>query len=257
VNADETRLGQVLVNLLVNAAQAIPPGNTDNNEVRIATRTNDEGKVVVEIADTGIGMPPEVLSRIFEPFFTTKSGGGGTGLGLSICHGIVASFGGELTAESRVGKGSTFRLTLPPGVEPHAASRPASAVAARMRGRLLLIDDEDMMLNAVSRVLDGHEVVVMKDARSALSRLENDDRFDIVLCDLMMPNMTGMDFYEELLRRRPDIAHRVVFMTGGAMTPKTQDFLDTVPNRRIQKPFSGSDLQGMVQRILAEDSVQH
>ncbi len=114
VKADENRLGQVLVNLLLNAAQAIAPGDVEHNEVHIVTRMDERGRVVVEVRDSGAGMPPEVLSRIFEPFFTTKPLGAGTGLGLSICQGIVTSFGGELQVESRPGEGSLFRVVVPP-----------------------------------------------------------------------------------------------------------------------------------------------
>lgn len=114
VLANEGKLGQVFLNLLVNAAQAIPEGAPDANQIRVTTRRDGGDRVLVEVADTGRGMPPDVLRRVFDPFFTTKPIGKGTGLGLSICHKIITSLGGEIEAESKPGKGSVFRVYLPP-----------------------------------------------------------------------------------------------------------------------------------------------
>jgi len=252
VAADETRLGQILINLLINAAQAIAPGNLEQNRVSISTRTDAQGRVVIDVTDTGSGIEPEVLTRIFEPFFTTKPAGVGTGLGLSICHGIAASMGGKLEVESRVGEGTTFRLTLPSDTNQEPSlSPPAEFVPPARRGRILLIDDEDMVLNAIARILNEHEIICTQHAAEALARLESDDRFDIIFCDLMMPKMTGIDFYEALLRIRPELARRVVFLSGGAVTTKAARFLETVPNQRIEKPFQVKELRGWVQQILA------
>jgi signal transduction histidine kinase len=113
VMGSEARLGQVLLNLLVNALQAIPEGSPERHEVRVRTGRDDQGRALVEVSDTGCGMSPTVQARIFDPFFTTKPVGVGTGLGLSICHGIITGFGGEISAQSEVGKGSTFRISLP------------------------------------------------------------------------------------------------------------------------------------------------
>jgi CheY-like chemotaxis protein len=252
VDADETRLGQVFVNLLMNAAHAIVPGNVDANEVSIASTTDDQGRVVIAVSDTGAGMSSDVLSRIFEPFFTTKTTGVGTGLGLSICRGIVTSMGGELDVESIVGKGTTFRLKLPASAKQGPTASPLpEAFGVVQRGRLLLIDDEPMVLKALIRILDAHEIVCEEGAGSALARLKDDDRFDIIFCDLMMPNMTGMDFYEDLLSWHPAAARLVVFLTGGAMTSKAAHFLEAVPNRCIEKPFGTRNLRAIVQKILA------
>jgi len=253
IKGDETRVGQILVNLLINAAHAIAPGNVEANEVSIATRTDDQGRVVIEVTDTGCGIPPEALGRIFDPFFTTKAVGTGTGLGLSISHGIAASMGGTLTVDSRVGQGTTFRLTFPAAAEAEtSASTAPVSIAEQRRGRVLVIDDEDAVLAVVARILRDHEVVCLSDAGQALARLKQDSNFDIILCDLMMPKMTGMEFYEKLLAERPEMAPRVVFVTGGAITAKSDLFLKTVPNERIQKPFGLGVLRAAVQRILAE-----
>ena len=251
VNGDETRLSQIFVNLLINAAQAIEPGHAETNQVSIKTCMDDAGMVVIEVSDTGVGVPPEALLHIFEPFFTTKKVGLGTGLGLSICHGIVASLGGELSVDSRVGKGTTFRVRLPASVSqgPCPSSLPPPLVADR-RGRLLLIDDDEMVLRVLDRVLRGHEIVGTADARKALAWLGDDASFDIIFCDLMMPSMSGIDFYEELLRLHPDLAPRVVFMTAGVLTSKAQLFLDAVSNQHLTKPFNAGSLRATVQQIL-------
>ncbi len=251
VDADATRLGQVFVNLLVNAAQAITPGNVAGNEVSLRTRTDDRGRAVIEVSDSGCGMAPAIVDRVFEPFFTTKPIGIGTGLGLSICHGIVASLGGQLQVASHPGEGTTFTLTLPACVGGRPEPLPAPAMTNERRGRLLLIDDEEPVLKMMSRVLRDHEVVTVTDAREALTRLEEDDEFDAILCDMMMPGMTGMAFHEGLLALRPEAAKRVVFMTGGSTIPEIADFLHAAGNRSIEKPFSPVELRKLVQQLLA------
>jgi len=256
VAASERRLGQVFLNLLINAAQAIPEGQADRNFVRAETRTDASGRAVVEIQDTGAGIPRELVGRIFDPFFTTKPVGVGTGLGLSICHGIVASLGGEIQVDSAPGKGTTFRVILPPapGTEATAAPRPAPAPEGR-RGRVLVVDDEPLVGRAVTRVLaPRHEVVAVTSARDALDRLEADARFDVVLCDLMMPEMTGMDLHAELSRRAPSLARRMVFLTGGAFTARAREFLDGVKNARVEKPFDPEGLRGLVTSLLQGDA---
>jgi signal transduction histidine kinase len=114
VTANESRLGQVVLNLIVNAAHAVPEGRADDNPLRLITRTLGDGRAIIEVADTGCGIPKEHLERIFDPFFTTKPAGVGTGLGLAICHTIVAELGGEIEVDSEVGRGTTFRVILPP-----------------------------------------------------------------------------------------------------------------------------------------------
>jgi two-component system, cell cycle sensor histidine kinase and response regulator CckA len=262
VIADETRLEQVLVNLLVNAAHAIPPGSADRNEVCIATRTDERGRVVIEIRDTGEGIARDVLKRIFDPFFTTKTIGVGTGLGLSICHGIVNSLGGEIQVESELGKGTTFRVLLPPAApveKSGAATAPGVPETAKpLVGRILVIDDEDMLLRSIKWILEdeNHDVICTESAREALTLIESGQRFDVILSDLMMPTMTGMEFYEILLTQSPDVARRVVFISGGAITAKVDAFLRSVPNLTIEKPFKIATLRDTVQQLLAEQTTQ-
>jgi PAS domain S-box-containing protein len=248
VRANEARLGQVFINLLVNAAQAMPEGDVDHNELRVVGRTDALGNAVVEIHDTGCGIAPDHLDRIFEPFFTTKPVGEGTGLGLAICHGIVTSLGGTLSVRSQVGKGTVFRVVLPvaraeTGASP--AHRPRSRPTAR--GRILVIDDEKDLLDVTRDGLIGlHDVMTTPDARQALEWISAGDRFDLVLCDMMMPLMTGMEFYTRLHAQVPEQANRVVFMTGGAFTPRAREFLARLPNLRLEKPFDVDHLLAML-----------
>jgi PAS domain S-box-containing protein len=250
VAASGSRLGQVFLNLLINAAQAIPEGHVADNTVRARTSTSPDGRAVVEISDTGAGIAPEALSRIFDPFFTTKPPGVGTGLGLSICHGIVTRLGGTISVESAPGKGSTFRVSLPPAGP--AAADPPAAPAARARKRLLVLDDEPLVGRVVARILaTDHDVVTRTSARDALPELLGRPGFDLVLCDLMMPDMTGMDLHAALALAAPALAARLVFLTGGAFTPAAREFLDRVPNPRLEKPFEPRALQDLVAAALA------
>jgi len=247
VDANAGRLGQVVVNLLVNAAQAIPEGDASKNEIRVRTRTDGSGRAVLEIEDTGPGMPPDIRARIFDPFYTTKPVGEGTGLGLTICHGIVAALGGAIEVESDVGSGSLFRVVLPPARESDRVLRapvPSVPVATEpRRGRVLVVDDEPMIGRAVQLMLeDVHDVVPLVSARDALEHIARGEEYDAVVCDLMMPEMTGMDLYTELSRGWPEVARRVVFLTGGAFTPRARKFLESVPNGRLEKPFEGPAL---------------
>jgi PAS domain S-box-containing protein len=248
--ANEARLGQVFLNLVVNAAQAIPEGNAANNEIKVVTRTGADGRAVVEISDTGEGMPPRVAKRIFEPFFTTKLVGVGTGLGLSICQRIVHELGGSIEVESTEGKGSTFRVSLPPGrpaVEDELRAGSRNPQRAARRGRILVVDDEPAIGKAVQRVLAlDHDVTSTSSAVEAQMRIAAGERFDVILLDLMMPQVTGKELYEHLCREVPDQASAVVFLTGGAFTPAARRFLDQAPNQRIDKPFDAFHLRAVV-----------
>ncbi len=250
VALDESRLGQVVLNLVVNAAQAIPEGDVARNEIRVAVRPAAEDRVLIEVRDTGVGMPPEIAEKIFTPFFTTKSSGSGTGIGLSIAQRIVTEAGGCIAVESEVGRGAIFRVLLPAASaeRPEARANVAAPTPTR-RGSVLVIDDEAPVAAMIRRLLRAeHEVTSSSSAQEALKRIESGERFDVVLCDLMMPQMTGMDFHARLLAVAPEVAPRVVFLTGGAFTSKARAFLDSVPNERIEKPFERAHLRAVVNR---------
>ncbi|HUS30953.1 MAG TPA: ATP-binding protein [Kofleriaceae bacterium] len=232
VRASEGRLVQLFLNLVVNAAHAIPEGNADQHTLKVRSSFVD-GRVRVEVSDTGAGIASDALGRIFDPFFTTKEIGEGSGLGLAICRSIVTSLGGDIEVESEVGKGSTFVVTLPVG---SASSDSTAPAAAKVAGglRILVVDDEPLIGKVVEQVLVGHRVVSETSARAALARLQAGEIFDRILCDLMMPDMSGIELFNQL---PAPVQKQVVFLSGGAFTERARDFLARVPNRRLEKPF--------------------
>jgi signal transduction histidine kinase len=238
----ESRLGQVFLNLIVNAAQAIPENQAATNEIRLHTRIDDQGRVVVDIEDTGSGIAPHVMRRLFTPFVTTKPIGIGTGLGLSICQRLVAAMGGTIWADSTPGVGTVFHVALPMASQDAApaplptATTPAAPepVAA---ARILVVDDEEIIGMMLRRVLKAHQVTVVNNARDALLMITGGGRFDAILCDVMMPVMTGIEFHQILSRDFPEQAGALMFLTGGAFSAETAAFLASVPNTQLTKPF--------------------
>lgn len=251
VEADDVRLGQVIVNLLTNAAQAIPRGQAGSHEVTVATGLDAAGRVVITVRDTGAGIPEAVRAHIFEPFFTTKRDDGGTGLGLAICHGIVTALGGDISVESEEGRGTTVRVSLPPATAAATAALATAAPApAAQSARVLVIDDEELLLSVMGRILHDYQVETTADARHALALIEGGQGFDVILVDVTMPLMSGIAFFQALRTTHPALAARVVFMSGGVFEADFEAFLDTVPNVRIGKPFRGTALRQVVQEIL-------
>ncbi len=243
VCANEARLGQVFLNLLVNATQAIPPGATAQNEIRVSGRADAEGRAVIEVRDTGCGIEAEHLALIFDPFFTTKPLNVGTGLGLALCHAVVDSLKGQITVESQPGAGSVFRVVLP-GIE---GAVPTAAVPAGVdaptiepRGRLLFIDDEPDLCECMQEALaPQHDVVTTTDASQALKLLAAGQRFDLILCDMRMPEMTGTDFCTRVGTDNPSQASRVVLMSGGYTRGHPGDPLPMALLRPLlEKPFA-------------------
>ncbi len=239
VQGNAARLGQVFLNLFINAAHAMPPGSVDKNEVRVVAWRSSPERVTVEVRDTGRGIAPEHLEHIFDPFFTTKPVGMGTGLGLSVCRGIVDSLDGTLTVESAPGRGTSFRLTLPvSGERVREAARPERLESPVLHKRILVVDDEPLVCAALQRSLVGARVVCALNARQALERLQEDPPYDFILCDLMMPDTTGMAFYEEAVRRRAAEPERFIFMTGASTAEEFQDFLEHTSQPHLEKPFT-------------------
>jgi ligand-binding sensor domain-containing protein/nitrogen-specific signal transduction histidine kinase/CheY-like chemotaxis protein len=256
VEGNEPRLAQVFLNLIINAAQALPEGKPEQNEVRLVTRRLDEEHVVAEVHDTGSGIAPDVLGRIFDPFFTTKPVGVGTGLGLALCQAFITAMGGRIEVESQVGKGTVFRVTLPAakGEAVRAARVVESKEGVSMRGRVLVVDDDPLVSSALRRTLAReHEVEVVVSSKQALQLLLSPQGvFDVILCDLMMPEMTGMELHAQLHAAQPERAQRMVFVTGGAYTPAAQSFLERVTNPRLEKPFEPEKLRERVREWVAK-----
>lgn len=243
----EHEVAQVVLNLVINAIQAVPEGRPAENEVRVATRRTPDGAVELAVTDTGVGIAPEHLDRIYDPFFTTKPVGEGSGLGLSICLGIVRGMGGTIEVDSAVGRGTTFRVRLPAASAGEAPRALAAPPQRRRGGRVLVLDDESLVCAAVRRSLEPeHQVETLSDPRAAVERLAAGEPFDVVLCDLVMPRMSGMDCFEELSRRRPEIARRMVFLTGGGFTPRATQFMEEHRGRCIEKPFEPDDLRARI-----------
>ena len=254
VRARPSELRQVFLSLLVNAAYAIPGGEAHLNEIHVTTRTDDQGRAVIEIKDTGTGIPSEVITHVFEPFFTTRPDGKGLGLGLTVTRDVVASLDGEITIDSLVGKGTTVRVTLPASTELTACATASTEssldpLQRSHRRRILIIDDDRPVAAAIALELDAHDVVVAESGREALGILQRDKSFDLILCDLMMPEISGMDVYESLRLVDPTLLGRVVMMTGGAFTARAGHFLSEVDPPLIEKPFHPGQLHAIVNAL--------
>ncbi len=246
VLATEGKLAQVFLNLLANAAQAIPPGDPTNNHVRVRTWTDDLGCVCAEVRDSGCGIAPEDLERIFEPFFTGEPRRG-TGLGLAIARRIVTQLGGEIRVESRAGQGSRFELRFPTqGAEP-ARQVEVVAVPPPIRGRVLIVDDEDMVRAALVRILrDSHDVVEVGSGRAAMELLGAGGEFDVVLCDVMMPDVSGVALHRWLADSNPQLVSNLMFLSGGVVVPETRAYLTRHGCVCLDKPVSVAELRSLV-----------
>lgn len=258
VAGDETRLGQVFLNLLVNAAQSIHGTSPDHNMIQVVVR-KENGLAVVEIRDSGIGMSQALRARIFEPFFTTKGQGEGTGLGLSICRDIVEAHGGEISVESEPGFGSTFTVKLPLWADGGIArvSEGPRAVSSHRRLRtapsllsnVWIVDDDPLVAHAMSRMLgDTYQVLVTKGPRDVLERIENGESFDALLCDIMMPEMNGMTLCERIAALNPDLARHIVFISGGMIAREGNEASLDPKRLYLQKPFEEIDLRRIIER---------
>jgi len=250
--ANDGRLSQVFLNLLVNAAHAVEEGDREGNEIRV--RTWQEGQeVFAEVRDTGKGITEEHLPHLFEPFFTTKELGVGTGLGLPISKTIVEEYGGQIEVSSVPGKGTSFVVRLPvPETAPQRQPTPFDPPPAQplVGGRILVVDDEAPIRGALVRILKGHEVIEAGSGIDAQRILESDQAFDLVICDMMMPAMSGVDLHEWLAAENAELAKRVVFVTGGAFTPKEREHLKKVENIRLEKPFDTPRLRKTVTDLI-------
>jgi signal transduction histidine kinase/ActR/RegA family two-component response regulator len=251
VDGAEARLSQAFLSLLLNATQAIPAGSADAQAITVRTGTDAAGRARVEVRDTGHGIAPEVLPRIFDPYFTTRAAQGASGLGLSVAHAVIATLGGEIEVESELGHGATFRVTLPPSRHGQGSTPPTSREPARTSEgprRVLVIDDEIFIANALARMLRGHAVHVAGSADEALGQLEADPAFDVIFCDLVMPGVDGPALYERIQGRWPELSPRVVFMTGGAFTDRAREFLARVAPIVVTKPFEAATVRAVVAR---------
>ncbi len=250
--ADGSELQQLLLNLLINAEQALV---TVDPPRTIAVRSRaDERDARLEIADSGPGIPTELRTRIFDPFFTTKPEGVGTGLGLSICYGVARDHGGRIWVESEPGGGARFCVTLPrdqreEARDPAAAPEPAPT-AATGRLAVLVVDDEPSLREALLRFLQRRNIhgEGVADGWEAIRLLEHRD-FDVIISDVRMPGMSGREFLERLRRDRPELLARLVFSTGDAFTSETATLLKESGVPTVAKPFDFAVLERVVREV--------
>ena len=250
VVADPTRLTQVFVNVLMNAIQAIPSEQAGAPEslIRVRLRHVDDN-VHIEIEDSGVGINEADRPRLFEPFFSTKPQDKGTGLGLFVSLGIVSALGGRIDVSSRPLRGTTVCVTLPVAGDRTADQPSVKVQALSSHHRVLVIDDDALVAKTLARILNEHNVEVVTSGRAALERLSRDGTaIDLVLCDLMMPDMTGMDVYEAIEQRMPNLSERFVFISGGGVTERARQFIERHSDRVLAKPIESSQLYRMVAR---------
>lgn len=234
---------QVVVNLLMNALQALPEGQP--SEIVLVGSTDADGRIAIQVTDSGSGIAPEILPRVFDPFFTTKPPGAGTGLGLAVCQGIVARHGGRMDIDSEVGKGTSVRVRLPA-----APQRDDLPVESEPRGlRILVVDDERQVVETLERLLSGNRVVGITDGALAVERLDTEE-FDVVLCDLGMRPVNGRDVYEAVAAKRPALASRFVFMTGGTFAHELHSFLNGLERPPLYKPFDWPTLRRAIASVV-------
>lgn len=236
-------LQQVFLNLVINAEQAMQ--STGQGRLTV-TSERLNGKARITVTDSGIGVPPENLGKLFDPFFTTKTESGGTGLGLAISYGIIKEHGGTIRVKSRAGEGAAFTIDLPlVESQPQSAippAVPARALTAK-NGRILVVDDETNICRVLQRVLEqnGHEVDAVTDAATAIQRMQA-NTYDLVLLDIRMPGMSGIDLYQRMTAVDPDFRDKVVFLTGDIISPRNKSFLEDSGVSFITKPFTGDVL---------------
>ena len=270
VMADVNQLEQVIVNLAVNAGDAMP----DGGKLTIATKNVTAGQtpdykakalpeadhVLIEVIDTGTGMAPEVLDNIFEPFFTTKAVGKGTGLGLSTVYGTVKQTGGYVYADSEIGKGTTFRIFLPrhipeAGQAPAPAPREEAAVVHDLTGSatILLVEDEEAVRAFAVRALTSrgytvHEASTGAEALDVMTEIEG--KVDLVVSDVVMPEMDGPSLLRELRKTQPDL--KIIFVSGYAEEAFSKNLPENETFHFLAKPFSLKQLATKVKEVLAQ-----
>ena len=257
VTANEGRLCQVFLNLLVNAAQAIDEGAPDDNTITLRTLCRS-GEVCVEVRDTGRGATAEAQEKLFDPFYSTREGELGAGMGLSISRSIVTSLGGRIEATGTPGKGTCMTVYLP--VDPAATDTPdasktadgASEESAPAEARILVVDDEPQVAKVMGRMLRraNYQVSTVTSVEAAQACITAGEIFDLIICDLMMPGLTGMDLYAWLESGYPELCRHALFITGGVFTPRAERFLSQPSIRWLEKPIDRALLFKTMEELL-------
>jgi signal transduction histidine kinase/CheY-like chemotaxis protein len=255
IEGDRDQLHQVLVNLIINAQQALEGAQTFDKRLCVRTCVTAAGKVAIDIVDNGPGVPKDLTTRIFEPFFTTKPQGSGTGVGLSFSFGIVEAHGGRLSVLKSDG-GATFRIELPAASPVSAeavpeSETPHSAPITTVRRRALVVDDEADIADTIRELLEreGFDVVVASEGSAALRALDH-DAFDVVLSDLRMPGVNGPEMYARLKEVHPELVDRIAFVTGDTLGASMDAFLKESGRPVLEKPFTRAGVRCLVQALI-------
>jgi len=258
IAGNRSRLALVLFSVLVNAAQACSEDERDLNVVRVALRRRG-GSAEIAISDTGCGIPREVASRLFEPFFTTKPGGEHSGLGLALSRAVLDALGGSIRFETQEGVGTTFVVTVPLSAPPVLDDRTSGhfEVTAPVRPKLFLIDDEPGIRRALERALKNvAEITTARRGDEAIDLLRGGLNADVVISDLLLPGATGMEIYDFVKRERPELVRRILFMTGGAISQRTRDFMQAHSERVLSKPVDTRRLELVIRAVAGGTSVR-
>ena len=250
--ADVGQMQQVFLNIILNAEQAMTKANKDGHLLVETKQTGD--RIKITFRDDGIGIPKEYLPRLFDPFFSTKDVGEGMGLGLSISYGIIREHNGRIYAKGQPGKGATFVVELPIMAkpdQPESPEKPAEKPKEKVIGRILVVDDEPAICQLLKDLLtrDGHSVETVGDASVALERVKR-ERFSLLLIDIRMKGMSGIELYQQMGKIAESLQRRVIFITGDTLARDTRDFLDTTEALHICKPFDIQQLRKMTNQVL-------
>jgi signal transduction histidine kinase/ActR/RegA family two-component response regulator len=263
VEADEVQIQQVLLNLYINAADAMPGGGDLFLQTMNVTHAAMNNKpyepkpgnyVMIKVKDIGAGMDEKTLERIFDPFFTTKEMGRGTGLGLASAYGIIKGHGGYIDVDSKKGHGTTFYIYLPASDEKITEAPPVVESFEKGIERILLVDDEEMVLDVGVKMLEtvGYEVLGAKSGQEAIDIYkENKDKIDLIILDMIMPGMGGSEAFNKMKKINPDV--NVLLFSGYSIEGRAQEILDRGCKGFIQKPFNLEELSQKIREILDKD----
>lgn len=243
---ERNKLHQVFLNLIMNAAQAFEASQKKDNLISITTTVKDN-HIQIEFMDTGKGISPDIINKIFDPFFTTKPVGIGTGLGLSISQDIINQMGGEITVRSEINQGTTFTIRLLMKVKLESPKDQINislpTPKTQVRKSILIVDDDPVTLNILERILGKyHEIVTVNSSLEALKILSQKNKFDLVITDIHMPDVSGIDLYKFILNNHPGLERNMIFMSGGVMNETTNDFIIQTKNDLLLKPFTPEQL---------------
>jgi len=249
-----SELIQVILNLLINASQAMPTRGAEGGEhqgwIRVSGARR-EGRALIQVSDNASGISDEQLPHIFEPFFSSKPVGEGTGLGLAVSCGIIEAHRGELTVSSQLGVGTTFTISLPLSEAREDEPPTLLPVTPRAPQRILIVDDEPLVAKSLAKLLKGREVTALNSAEEALTLLRA-QAFDLILSDVMMPEVDGPTFYQRLITRDASYQRRVIFVTGAAKLDSAQKALKTIGCPVLYKPVTRAELEAAIQACLSK-----